>query len=185
MLPRKGTQLPFLWNWLFHFCQADPFFGTWVPVGTIFAITAPVYLFLKKKRFYSSRSYFRISDKLSENKSCCKCLYSTATRHLWFSTILHGCFPQEIHRLRNWTGHCLSPDGERLLGPAIPLINLCFKTLTLTSNFQAGCCMDLQDVKVHIWWCCFYKIILNFARIKVLAGWSHAFLFWRASPDKR
>ena len=31
--------------------QADPFFGTWVPVGTIFAITAPVYLFLKKKGF--------------------------------------------------------------------------------------------------------------------------------------
>ena len=44
---------------------------------------------------------------------------------------------------------------------------LCFRTLKLTSNFQAGCCMDLQDVKVHIWWCCFYQIILNFVRIKV------------------
>ena len=81
--------------------QADPFFGTWVPVGTIFAITAPVYLFLKKKGFIHLGVIFE---------------------SLISSTILYGCFTHEIHRLRNWTGHCLSPDGERLLGPAIPLI---------------------------------------------------------------
>ena len=43
---RKSKQLPSLWNWHFHFCQADPYLGAWVPSGTFLTIKSPVgYLF--------------------------------------------------------------------------------------------------------------------------------------------
>ena len=77
---------------------------------------------LFEKRFYSSRRYFRIFWIKSLKIKVVANVFTQLQLNLRLSTILHGCFTQEIHRLRNWTGHCLSPDGERLLGPAIPLI---------------------------------------------------------------